>query len=98
MGKKEETKIEDAFVELVRNGPHTAMAIKLVLFAGGGFPDRTILGNGKCFFIEFKKPGEDLDKLQVVWKKRLKKLGMKFYVCTSSQKAYQIFIKEMGST
>lgn len=94
---KPETKIENDFVELVEDSPYSAMAIKLILFAGRGFPDRTILGNGKCFFIEFKLPGENLDPPQVKWKKWLTRLGMKFYVCTSKEAAFKIFIKEMES-
>ncbi len=90
-----ETKIENDFVSLVENSPYSAMAVKLVLFAGRGFPDRTILGNGKCFFIEFKVPGKDLDPPQIKWKKLLNRLGFKVYVCTSKEAAYKIFIKEM---
>jgi len=93
--KKPETIIEDDFVDLVEQSPYAAMAIKLVLFAGRGFPDRTILGNGKCFFIEFKVPGKGLDPPQVKWKKWLTRLGMKVYVCTSKEEAFKIFIKEM---
>ena len=94
---KPETKIENDFVDLVKDSPYSAMAIKLVLFAGRGFPDRTILGNGKCFFIEFKVPGKDLDPPQVKWKKLLNRLGFKVYVCTSKEEAYKIFIKEMDT-
>lgn len=98
MPKKPETIIEDAFVDLVRESEYVAMAVKLVLFVGRGFPDRTILGNGRCFFIEFKVPGnEGLDPKQIQWKKRLEQLGMKVYVCSSSQKAFKIFSSEMES-
>lgn len=92
-----ETKIENDFVDLVQDSPYSAMALKLVLFAGRGFPDRTILGNGKCFFIEFKVPGKDLDPPQVKWKKLLNRLGFKVYVCTCKKEAFKIFIKEMDS-
>lgn len=90
---KPETKIENDFVKMI--SPYEAMALKLVLFAGRGFPDRTILCNGKCFFIEFKLPGKGLDPPQVKWKKILNRLGFKFYVCTNAKEAYKIFIKEM---
>lgn len=92
---KPETKIENDFVSEVEDSPYSAMALKLVLFAGRGFPDRTILGNGKCFFIEFKLPGKDLDPPQKKWKKLLTRLGFKVYVCTSKKEAYKIFCKEM---
>ena len=92
---KPETKIENGFVDQVQDSPYSAMALKLVLFAGRGFPDRTILGNGKCFFIEFKVPGKSLDPPQIKWKKLLNRLGFKVYVCTSKEEAFKIFIKEM---
>ena len=95
---KPETKIENKFVDLVAESPYTAIALKLVLFAGRGFPDRTILGEGKIFFIEFKVPGKDLDPPQMKWKKLLTRLGFKVYVCTSTKEAYKIFIKEMDTT
>ena len=94
---KPETKIENGFVKDVRNSPYQAIALKLVLFAGRGFPDRTILGHGKIFFIEFKVPGKDLDPPQIKWKKLLIRLGFKVYVCTSRKQANKIFIKEMDS-
>lgn len=98
MSKKPETIIEDKFCDYVLGSEHTALAIKLVLFAGRGFPDRTILGNGKCFFIEFKIPGEELHRKQIRWKKILIRLGMNYYVCHSTKKAIKIFNKEMGSS
>ncbi len=98
MPKKPETIIEDTFVDMVREGKFIAIALKLVLIVGRGFPDRTIIGNGKCFFIEFKTPTGDTRKKQTKWKTRLEQLGMKVYVCTSAKEAYEIFIEEMEST
>ena len=98
MSKKPETIIEDKFCDYVIESKYTALAIKLVLFAGRGFPDRTILGNGKCFFIEFKLPGEPLSPNQIYWKKILIRLGMNYYVCHSTKNAIRIFKKEMGSS
>jgi len=95
---KLESKIEKDFVDDVRDSPYQAIALKLILFVGRGFPDRTILGCGKIFFIEFKRPGETLDPPQRKWKKLLKRLGFKVYVCTSTKKANKIFIKEMESS
>ena len=93
-----ESKIENDFVDLIRDYHLPSIAIKLVLFVGRGFPDRTILCNGKIFFIEFKQPGETLDPPQIKWKKLLTRLGFKVYVCTSTKKAYKIFLKEMDTT
>ncbi len=93
-----ESKIENDFVDLVQEYPLPAIALKLILFAGVGFPDRTILCNGKIFFIEFKQPGKTLDPPQVKWKKLLTRLGFKVYVCTSSKQAFKIFLKEVDSS
>ena len=92
---KPETKSENDFVDLVLESPYTALAIKLVLFVGRGFPDRTILGEGKIFFIEFKDGDNGLSPQQKKWKRTLTRLGFKVYVCYSTQEAYKIFIKEM---
>lgn len=86
--KKPETIIEEDYCDWLREDyPHEAVALKLVLFVGKGFPDRTILSDGKIFFIEFKKPGEGLDPLQVKWRNILVRLGFKYYVCTSVRQA-----------
>lgn len=88
MAKKPETIIEDNYCDWLRNDyPAEALAIKLILFAGRGFPDRTILSQGRIFFIEFKLPGEDLDPLQIKWKNILVRLGFIHYVCTSEEQA-----------
>ncbi|MCH8821313.1 VRR-NUC domain-containing protein [Patescibacteria group bacterium] len=91
--------IEQPFVDWVRDDwPLPAVALKLVLFAGSGFPDRTILGSGKIFFIEFKKSGRVLDPAQTKWKKILQRLGFKVYVCTSTAQAIRIFKTVMESS
>lgn len=67
--------------------PFPAIALKLVLFVGRGFPDRTVLTQGRIFFIEFKRPGKGLEPKQREWRKILIQLGFKVYVCTSFEKA-----------
>lgn len=96
---KPETKIENDFVSMVESSLYSAMAIKLKLFAGRGWPDRTILGHGKCFFIEFKTPDnkDGLESQQIKWKKLLIRLGFNYYVCTSKEEAYKVFKKEMDT-
>lgn len=44
-----------------------------------GVPDRIVIYNGRCHFIELKKPGEDLTPMQKVVKKHFKKLGFEVY-------------------
>lgn len=96
---KSEIKREKDYCDWLRNEyPHPAIALKLVLFAGGGFPDRTILCNGRVFFIEFKKPKTGrLDSLQIKWRRILTKLGFKVYVCTSFREAKRLTLKHLES-
>ena len=97
--KNPETIIEDAFCLWLRDEyPFPALALKLAHFAGGGFPDRTVLSRGRIIFIEFKVPGRRLDPLQKLWFKRLRQLGMKCYVCTDVKKARRCVERTMGST
>ena len=44
-----------------------------------GVPDRIVICNGKCYFVELKKPGEDLTPRQKVVRKHFKKLGFEVY-------------------
>ena len=47
--------------------------------ANNGVPDRTVLIQGKCYFVETKKPGEQLEPLQKAVKKDFAKLGFTVY-------------------
>lgn len=51
-----------------------------------GVPDRIVLLNGNCYFIELKKRGEELRPLQKVVRKRFKKLGFEVYVIDTKEK------------
>jgi len=44
-----------------------------------GVPDRIVLIMGKCYFVELKKPGEDLEPLQRAVKKDFSRLGFQVY-------------------
>ncbi len=97
MSKKPETKIEDGYCEWLQNSKYKALALKLVLFAGRGFPDRTIICNGKVFFIEFKAGKNTQQKEQKFWQKLITRTGCNYYVCYSKEEAIQITRKEMES-
>lgn len=97
MSKKPETKIENDFCEWVQNSKYKALAIKLVLFGMAGWPDRTVLAEGKAFFIEFKHGSNSLQHRQIYWKRIIEKLGFNYYVCYSKKEAIEVFLKEMGS-
>lgn len=87
--------IEKTFVEYAKS--KGALCLKLVFFTGGGFPDRTLIVNGKIIFIEFKQKGKKLRPLQVVIKKRLESHGCVYHVCDEIGQAEAI-LDEMVST
>lgn len=94
-----EVKVEKAYCDWLQNDYlYMAIALKLVLFVGGGFPDRTILSQGRVFFIEFKRQGRNkkLDALQKVWRKRLRRLGFKVYVCDTIEEAQAATLKNLA--
>ncbi|WP_352420754.1 VRR-NUC domain-containing protein [Proteiniborus sp.] len=62
-----------------------------------GVPDRIVLYKGHSYFVELKRPGEDLRPLQKVVRKRFKKLGFKVYVIDSLDKVGD-FIDEIHTT
>ena len=87
---KKETKIESDFVEwagwqfpewkIIKMKPHHV-----------GWPDRGCFGPRACvFFIEFKRPGETPDKIQLFVHDFLRALGFDVYVCDSTTEAQEI--------
>lgn len=44
-----------------------------------GVPDRIVLYRGLSYFVETKKPGEDLKPLQKIVRKQFNKLGFEVY-------------------
>ena len=44
-----------------------------------GVPDRIVLIQGKCYFVETKRPGQDLRPGQRAVKRDFKKLGFEVY-------------------
>lgn len=59
-----------------------------------GVPDRIVICNGKCYFVELKKPGEDLTPRQKAVGKHFKKLGFEVYKIDSVEKVGE-FINEI---
>ncbi|MDX1428552.1 MAG: VRR-NUC domain-containing protein, partial [Salegentibacter mishustinae] len=90
----------DDFVDWVRDYPAPAIALKLKLFSGKGWPDRTILCAGHLFFIEFKAKDKrhNISPQQNRWRRLLKRLGFRVYVCTSCEEAIEKFKKEIQPT
>ena len=58
-----------------------------------GVPDRIVLIQGKCFFVELKRPGQDLSPRQRAVRKDFKKLGFEVYKIDSIEDVDR-FLKE----
>lgn len=72
-------------------------AFKFSSPGNNGVPDRIVLYKGTSYFVELKRPGEDLRPLQKVVSKRFKKLGFKVHVIDSLEKVGE-FIDEIYTT
>lgn len=96
---QDESKHEKPFVKkALKRG---FLAIKLVMVAKKGWPDRTIIGKvgslPVIFFIEFKDGNNDTSAHQRKWKRILEKLGFKYYVCYSLKEAETALETEIKS-
>lgn len=71
-----EKRIETKLVEEVKkiNG----VCLKLNSQSANGIPDRLVLLPGGMYFIETKRPGEDLRSLQKYWKRKLIDFGFNY--------------------
>lgn len=83
-----EKKIENTFVKYAKK--LNCWAVKLVLLAGRGWPDRTCLFKGHVFFIEFKRKGKKPTDKQDEIRKKLQNIGFKYYVCDQIGQAEKI--------
>jgi hypothetical protein len=80
-----EAAIEKRFCDWLKLEPDDWQAIKIHRI---GWPDRLILGPfAIIFFIEFKRPGEYVRRIQRIMHELLRKLGFKVYVCKSFPEA-----------
>lgn len=55
-----------------------------------GVPDRLVLGNGQVVFIELKRPGKDLDPLQVVVGERMRRRGADVRMADTKERVNEI--------
>ena len=62
--------------------------------SNSGVPDRVLVGNGKVFFVELKRPGEEPRKLQQQVIKKLQKAGATVYVADNNDEVDAI-VKEL---
>lgn len=88
-----EVRTENAFVRHVKR--RGLEALKLRIDGQNGFPDRTVfLGDGRVFYIEFKRTAADsLRPAQRKWKTRLEGLGFTVLVTHSLATAIEEFEK-----
>jgi len=81
-----EKQIEDRFVRMAEE--RGWWAVKLASPSTRGMPDRMVLTPGKhVVFIEFKRPGAKVYKLQGWVHDRLRRLGFTVFVCEDAQHA-----------
>ena len=94
MSKSPEHKIQDKFCKHAAK-LKTVLALKLVLLGLAGWPDATILHNGRVFFIEFKHGDNKLEKPQEYWRDILIGLGFKYFVCYTTEHAIEILTDQL---
>lgn len=70
-------------------------AFKFISPGNSGVPDRIILLNGQCYFVELKRPGGKLRPLQESVHQQFEQLGFHVYVI-SSLKEVEEFIQKIG--
>lgn len=85
MGLQDSEKyLEKKFAERVKK--LGGRSFKFVPLFVSGIPDRiALLPKGILFFAEIKTKGFTPEKLQLVWKIRLEKLGFKWYLIDSME-------------
>lgn len=70
-------------------------AFKFISPGNSGVPDRIVLLNGQCYFVELKKPGSKPRPLQKVIHEQFKQLGFHVYVISSLEEVEE-FIQKIG--
>lgn len=70
------------------------LAWKLTSPGNSGVPDRIVIYHGRLYFIELKRPGNKMRKLQEYRRKELNKQGFDV-MCLDSKKTVDIFIDEV---
>lgn len=73
-----ESYIQSKIVKIVKE--YGGLAIKLHPFTMAGLPDLMILYKGRCYFIEVKKPGGKVSKIQAAVHKKFLAVGFPVYV------------------
>ena len=93
-----ESELEKKFRDLVRGAG--GKAYKFVSPGNAGVPDRiVVLPGGRIGFVELKRPGEDLRKLQRLRQEELRGLGCLAEMVDSPERAREVLaqIQEQAS-
>lgn len=86
MPSRLEKDIENAAIRVVKREYLGTITRKMNGAGFRGWPDRLFLIPGlDAFFIEYKRPGKELTKLQTDIVAELRNLGQKVYVCASTE-------------
>jgi len=84
-----EGKIEQAFARYCRT--RGVLCLKLEVASQAGFPDRTVIGPGFVFFVEFKRDMRcQPSGRQEWWIHELKQRGQAAFVCYSLKDAVEV--------
>lgn len=78
-----ESKVEKYFKDEIKKTK--GKAFKFLSPGNNGVPDRLVLIDSKCYFVELKRPGEKPRKLQKAVHKTFKKLGFEVYVIDTKE-------------
>ena len=93
-GRMLEKQIEQYLVKQVKS--LGGLSLKLTSLIG--IPDRLVLlPEGRCIFVELKRPGEKPRKVQVLRIKQLRKLSFKTYVADSYESIDKLLGEVMAS-
>ncbi|MFY9403398.1 MAG: VRR-NUC domain-containing protein [Defluviitoga tunisiensis] len=71
-------------------------AFKFISPGNSGVPDRIILLNGQCYFVELKRPGGKLRPLQESVHQQFEQLGFHVYVISSIEEVKEFIEKIRG--
>lgn len=93
MRKILEKDVEGYFVKV--SAQHGIWAIKMVPDWIRGFPDRMCLGkNAVVYFVEVKRPGGRVRKLQTFMHEKLRGLGFSVYVISNKEEVDAFYKQE----
>lgn len=90
MGRRERD-IERYFLQQCRT--YRLLCLKFVSPARNGVPDRIVVTPAKTVFVELKKPGGSLRKIQRVTHSKLRRYGAVVYVVDDRQSVDRLITK-----